>query len=129
MPWELVNDRPIYLQLAEQLELRIISGIYKTGEKIPSVRELAAEAAVNPNTMQKALASLEEKELVTTQRGTGRNVTENTELINNFKQQIAKNIIDEFLLKMKAVGYSEKETLEYIFSYTKQTVEGDNTHE
>ena len=59
MPWELDNDRPIYLQLMERIRHDIISGVYKPGDKIPSVRDLALDAAVNPNTMQKALAELE----------------------------------------------------------------------
>ena len=53
MPWNLDNDRPIYLQLMERIQHDIISGVYKPGDKLPSVRDLAVEAAVNPNTMQK----------------------------------------------------------------------------
>ena len=59
MPWNLDNDRPIYLQLMERIQHDIISGVYKPGDKLPSVRDLAVEAAVNPNTMQKALSELE----------------------------------------------------------------------
>ena len=59
MPWELDNDRPIYLQLMERIQQDIVSGIYKPGDRLPSVRDLAVEAAVNPNTMQKALSELE----------------------------------------------------------------------
>ena len=59
MTWELKNDRPIYAQLIEQIKLRIISGFYRPGERLPSVRDMAAEAAVNPNTMQRALSELE----------------------------------------------------------------------
>ena len=61
MPWELDNDRPIYLQLMERIQQDIVSGIYKPGDRLPSVRDLAVEAAVNPNTMQKALSELERK--------------------------------------------------------------------
>ena len=64
MPWELDNDRPIYLQLMERIQQDIISGIYKPGDRLPSVRDLAVEAAVNPNTMQKALSELERSGLV-----------------------------------------------------------------
>ena len=54
MSWQLTADRPIYLQLIEEIELRIVSGMYTVGEKLPGVRDLAAQASVNPNTMQKA---------------------------------------------------------------------------
>ena len=56
MPWDLSNDRPIYLQLMERIQQDIVSGFYSPGDRLPSVRELALEAAVNPNTMQKALS-------------------------------------------------------------------------
>ena len=75
MPWELQNNRQIWLQLAEVLTRRIVSGQYPAGIRIPSVRDLAAEAGVNPNTMQRALAAMEEQGLVSAQRNTGRFVT------------------------------------------------------
>ena len=58
MPWNLDSDRPIFLQIIEKIQLDIVSGIYQPGDKLPSVRELAQEASVNPNTMQKALLLL-----------------------------------------------------------------------
>ena len=64
MPWNLNSDRPIFLQIVERIQMDIISGKYKPGDKLPSVRELAAEAAVNPNTMQKAFSELERTGLV-----------------------------------------------------------------
>ena len=76
MAWNLNSDRPIYAQILEVIQLRIIAGQYKSGDKIPSVRELAAEAGVNPNTMQKALSELERSGLVMAQRTSGRIVTE-----------------------------------------------------
>ena len=75
MPWELDNDRPIYLQLMERIQQDIVSGIYKPGDRLPSVRDLAVEAAVNPNTMQKALSELERSGLVYSQRTSGRFIT------------------------------------------------------
>ena len=80
MAWDLKSDRPIYTQLVEEIELRIISGRYEAGEKLASVRDLAAEAAVNPNTMQRALAELEQRGLVYSQRTSGRFITEDKEL-------------------------------------------------
>ena len=82
MAWELNGERPIYLQLVEQIRLRIISGRYAPGERLPSVRDLAAEAAVNPNTMQRALVELESCGLVITQGTMGRIVTDSNEIIN-----------------------------------------------
>ena len=76
MGWNLKSDRPIYAQLIEQIELMIVSGMYPPGAKLPSVRDLAADAAVNPNTMQRALSQLETDGLLYTQRTSGRYVTE-----------------------------------------------------
>lgn len=89
MPWTLDDTRPIYLQLEDIIKSKIIAGIYKPGQKLPSVRELAAEAAVNPNTMQKALAELERSGLVYTQRTSGRYITEDTAIMKNLKHQLA----------------------------------------
>ena len=85
MPWELDNDRPIYLQLMERIQQDIVSGIYKPGDRLPSVRDLAVEAAVNPNTMQKALSELERSGLVYSQRTSGRFITEDTRLLDEMK--------------------------------------------
>ena len=76
MPWDLDNDRPIYLQLMERIQQDIVSGVYHSGDKLPSVRDLALEAAVNPNTMQKALSELERNGLVYSRRTSGRFITE-----------------------------------------------------
>lgn len=114
MAWELSNDRPIYSQIVEIIKLRIVSGYYPAGEKLPSVRELAAEAGVNPNTMQKAFAELEDSGLLTTMRTSGRVVTENDELIREAKEAIAKNEVDRFLEKMKKLGYELEEAREFL---------------
>ncbi len=81
MPWNLNSDRPIFMQIIEIIQLDIISGRYAPGEKLPSVRDLASEAAVNPNTMQKALSELERSGLVYSQRTSGRFITEDTKMI------------------------------------------------
>ena len=81
MPWDLDNERPIYLQLMERIQQDIVSGVYKPGEKIPSVRDLALDAAVNPNTMQKALSELERSGLVYSQRTSGRFITEDAGML------------------------------------------------
>ena len=111
MAWDLDSDRPIYAQLVERLQVQIVSGFYPPGGKLPSVRELASVAAVNPNTMQKAFAELERGGLIITQRTNGRSVTEDTELIQNIKLGLAKGHIGNFLSRMQELGYTEKEVV------------------
>lgn len=111
MGWTFLADRPIYAQLMEQIKRRIISGVYAPGEKMPSVRELAAEAAVNPNTMQRAFAQLEQEGLLYTQRTSGRFVTEDEERIQKMKQDLAKEMIADFLENMEQLGYSRPQAL------------------
>lgn len=110
MPWELDNDRPIYLQLMERIQQDIVSGIYKPGDRLPSVRDLAVEAAVNPNTMQKALSELERSGLVYSQRTSGRFITEDTQLLDEMKTSLASEHIQQFLEKMKQLGFQKEET-------------------
>lgn len=111
MTWDLKSDRPIYFQLIEQIELRIISGIYPLGSRLPSVRDMATEAAVNPNTMQRALAELENQGLLYSQRTSGRFVTEDEEVIKTMKYSLAQNIIKEFMEKMNSLGYDFRQTI------------------
>lgn len=111
MAWNLNSDRPIYAQILEVIQLRIIAGQYKSGDKIPSVRELAAEAGVNPNTMQKALAELERSGLVMAQRTSGRVVTEDMEMIKQTRNMLAREQVDVFISKMKELGFNKEEIL------------------
>ena len=111
MLWELKTDRPIYSQLIEQIELRIVSGMYPAGGKLPSV---------NPNTMQKALSELEREGLVYSQRTSGRFITEDVTMIQKIKDNLAKQLISEFLEKMNQLGYSKKETMEKIETVLKE---------
>ena len=111
MAWTLDSDRPIFLQLVERIQMDIISGHYKSGDKLPSVRELAAEAAVNPNTMQKAFSELERTGLVYSQRTSGRFITEDIKMIEKLKATIAQEKIDDFLESMKKIGFKNEEIL------------------
>ncbi len=111
MAWNLNSDRPIYAQIVERIQMQIVSGIYQPGEKIPSVRELAAEAGVNPNTMQKALSELERSGLVTAIRTSGRVVTENKEMIMETRNNIAKAQIQEFMQRMIELGFKKEDIL------------------
>lgn len=111
MSWELNSDRPIFIQIVEKIQFDIIAGSYQAGEKLPSVRDLATIAAVNPNTMQKALAELEHTGLVYSQRTSGRYITEDTNMIQKLKSDLAKEKINEFFEIMEKLGYEKDETL------------------
>lgn len=114
MAWDLDADRPIYIQLVDRIQMQIVSGHYSPGGRLPSVRELAAEAAVNPNTMQKAFAELERSGLIITQRTNGRTVTEDVALIKKIQSGMAKGLVDTFFAKIKELGYSESEAVELL---------------
>ncbi len=114
MAWDLDTDRPIYAQLVERIQMQIVSGQYSPGDKLPSVRDLAAVAAVNPNTMQKAFAELERSGLIVTQRTNGRTVTGDAQRIREIRHELAKEQVDLFLTRMKELGYTEEETVELI---------------
>ncbi|MCI9612024.1 MAG: GntR family transcriptional regulator [Eubacterium sp.] len=121
MAWNLDSDRPIFIQILERIRIDVISGKYQPGEKLPSVRELAAEAAVNPNTMQRAFAELERTGLVYAKRTSGRFITEDQEMIETVKSEIAKEKIRLFLDSMKELGYEKEQTL----TLMRQSMEGE----
>ena len=114
MKWRLKSDRPIYSQLVEQLERGILTGEYPPGSSVPSVRNLAIEAEVNPNTMQKALAELEARGLLHTHRTAGRTVTEDKDMIGNLKRDLATAQIDAFFDGMKSIGIDRDEAARLI---------------
>lgn len=120
MAWALDSGRPIYAQIIERVQLDIITGHYKPGEKLPSVRDLASEAAVNPNTMQKALSELEQSGLLYTQRTSGRFITEDTELIQRMKTTLATMQVREFIHKMRQIRLDDTEILQLIQTIMKE---------
>lgn len=122
MPWTLDDSRPIYLQLEDLIKARIIAGIYKPGERLPSVRELAAEAAVNPNTMQKALTELERSGLVYAQRTSGRFITEDTNIMKELKEHLAREQIQLFLTHMKQLGFQKEDIIRLLTQEIKEEV-------
>ena len=125
MPWELDNDRPIYLQLMERIQQDIVSGVYKAGDKLPSVRDLAIDAAVNPNTMQKALSELERSGLIYSQRTSGRFITEDKELIHQMKKGLAAAEVSAFVAHMKQLGITPEEIRQLLA----ETIEEEENHE
>ncbi|MEZ4626834.1 MAG: GntR family transcriptional regulator [Eubacteriales bacterium] len=112
MAWQFNSNRPIYQQIVDEIELRILNGTYEMGMRLPSVRDLAVLAAVNPNTMQRALAELEEMGLVTTQRNTGRTVTTDETAVSRARDIKADLLAETFMMQMQALGLNRKEVLE-----------------
>lgn len=111
MKWQFSNDAPIYSQLIAQIKVGIVSGAFPPGERLPSVRDLATEAGVNPNTMQRAMTELERDGLVYSQRTAGRFVTEDHAVIEAAKRDLAQRHIHAFLAAMLRLGYGREEII------------------
>ena len=114
MPWNMSSERPIYLQLVDRIKRQIAAGKYRPGERFPSVRDLAVEAAVNPNTMQRALSALEADGLLITSRTAGRTVTTEEVLIKTMRDQIATEEYEKFYSLMKELGFDDKGIQDFI---------------
>ncbi|WP_305083890.1 GntR family transcriptional regulator [uncultured Oscillibacter sp.] len=114
MQWQFSNDAPIYTQLIQQVKVGIVTGAFPPGERLPSVRDLATEAGVNPNTMQRALAELERDGLVYSQRTAGRFVTEDNTMINQAKRSLAERHVKTFLEAMLRLGFQKDEIIDLI---------------
>ena len=125
MPWNLDSSRPIYLQIIERVQMDIITGRYQPGDKLPSVRDLAQEAAVNPNTMQKALSELERSGLIYSQRTSGRFITEDKELIHQMKKELAAAEVSAFVAIMIQLGITPEEIRQLLA----ETIEEEKNHE
>ena len=126
MSWEFQDHLPIYAQLMDTLKRRIITGRYLPGEKLPSVRELAAEAGINPNTVQRAFSELEREGLIYTQRATGKYVTENADEIKSARQALAKTQVAEFLSNMQSLGYSVGDVIVQLQSFNESEEESSH---
>ena len=111
MKWSFANDLPIYTQLIEQIKVGVVTGAFPPGERLPSVRDLATEAGVNPNTMQRALAQLESEGLVYSQRTAGRFVTEDETRIGEAKRDLAQEHVARFMEAMRSLAISREETI------------------
>lgn len=128
MAWNLDSDRPIYAQLVAILKMQIVSGQYQPGDRLPSVRDLAQEANVNPNTMQKAFSELERSGLIITMRTSGRIVTEDVDMIKGTQLELAKESIKVFLESMKQLGYTEKEIISLFEDIMHSETEKEDTN-
>lgn len=114
MNFDFDNEKAIYLQLKEKIKIMIVSGKYELGEKLPSVRELAIKARVNPNTLMKAFKELEDEKLIYTERTNGKYVTLDKKLVDNLKKEMAYDIINKYLIDMQNLGLSYSESLDYL---------------
>lgn len=114
MDFEFDNQKPIYLQLVEQLQLYVISGKIPPGEKLPSIRELALQAQVNPNTIQRALAELEDLHLIRTERTNGKYITDDQRLIRKYREKYANQKTKKYFREMRELGFSDLEIISYL---------------
>ena len=114
MAWDFKNGVPIYSQIMDNLKIQIASGALPPGSRLPSVRDLAAGAGVNPNTMQRALAQLEAEGLVYTQRTNGRFVTEDTEKMTHLRHALSETYIQEMFESLQALGMDPEEILDTV---------------
>lgn len=111
---KLLNENlPIYMQIMDKIRAAIVSGELAAGTKVASVRELAEEFGVNPNTMQRALAELEREGILISERTTGRFVTTDIEIIDRIRKEAAERIVKEFLQKMKELGFTKEQIEEF----------------
>ncbi len=108
------NDRPIYIQIVEKIRTQIVSGVLLQGQRLLSVRELALEYKVNPNTMQKALVELEEEGLIYTERTNGKFVTSDNKLIQKTRNELAKEKVKKYINDMSDIGISKQEATKYL---------------
>ena len=114
MDWHFSGDRPIWQQITEQLTARILKGEYPPGSRLPSVRELAAQAGVNPNTMQRALSALEQEGLADSNRTAGRSVTEDTAVIQRARHRAAQAAAAAYIQALHELGYSPTEAAGFL---------------
>ena len=117
MAWELDSDRPIFIQIVERIQMEIISGKYSPGDKLPSVRDLAVVAAVNPNTMQKALSELEREGVLYSQRTSGRFVAEQKTGGTSMREELSQKHIQAFVDNMRTLGYADGEIVTVLKGY------------
>ena len=108
------NNIPIYIQLLEYMKIYLISGVFKSWEKLPSVREFASTFKVNPNTMQKALQELESMKLIYTERTNGKYVTTDTKLIERLKDEYALTLARSYFRGMKKIGLGKADSIKYL---------------
>lgn len=120
------NDKtPIYLQIMDIIKMDIVTGKLKAKDKLPSVREMAMNLKVNPNTLQRSYQELERLGIVYTQRGMGTFVGEEKNMVKDLKKEMAKEVIDSFILRMKSLGFTNDEIIDSVSSETMEVKQND----
>ena len=114
MEFTFENNIPIYIQLLDYMKIYLISGVFKSGEKLPSVREFATTFKVNPNTMQKALTELESMKLIYTERTNGKYVTKDEKIIEKLKDEYAITLAKSYISGMKKIGLGKADSIKYL---------------
>jgi len=120
------NDKtPIYLQIMDLIKMDIVTGKLKAKDKLPSVRDMAMNMKVNPNTLQRSYQELERLGIVYTQRGMGTFVGEEKNMVEDLKKEMAKEVIDSFILRMKSLGFTDSEIIKSVSSETMEVKQND----
>lgn len=114
MAWNFSSGKPVYLQIAERITRSVLSGEYSAGEQIPSVRQIALDAAVNPNTVQHAFSELEYEGIIISQGTLGRFVTEDKEVIEACRKKMAENLVKEFIGNISQLSVSKEDIVKMI---------------
>ena len=117
MEWNFKNGIPIYTQIIDEMTMRIASGAYAPGDKLPSVRELAMDAGVNPNTMQRAMAEMERRGLVFSERTSGRFVTQDENVLRKLHEDLARTYLSELTEKLQKIGMDRDEIRNVVDSW------------
>lgn len=117
MAWVFDNSKPIYSQIEDEIKKMILSGKLSKGEKIQSVRELAQEAGVNPNTMQKALSEIERQGLIITERTNGRFVTAEQALIDGLKEEFFRQKVTVLIEELRSLEFTKNDIIRFIEKY------------
>lgn len=126
---EFNTSNPIYLQIAERVNRQVVRGELKAGDKLPSVREMAMNTGVNPNTIQRTYSELERLSVVETKRGQGTFITENEEILNSLREELKNNQITSFVGDMKEMGFSHEEIIDGIKQFLSRLEEGDRSND
>lgn len=117
MIWKFTDEKPVYQQIIEKIQDAVLIGEYPAGSKFPSVREISADARVNPNTMQHALQELERQQLLLGMGTSGRYVTENEAVIKAAKEQRIQSLTEEYVTKLDALGISSDQAASFLMQY------------
>lgn len=111
MAWKFSSDKPVYLQIADRIIKKVLSGEYSAGEQIPTVRQIALEAAVNPNTVQHAFSELENEGLIISKGTLGRFVTDDVEVVTACRRRMAEQLVREFAKNMEQLSITKEQAV------------------